>query len=376
MNGLKYIEGGIYHIKGKFDNIENFLEYLSRYFGEIPFDKKEVLEKIDETIELFSKGANEKINQQRALQLVISNELKDVKEELKHQDIENPIVKLEDYHQKYCVFFSKVLGENIEFPKLYIVENFPPPYDKLKAEALAPDKADEEMYGIPSGIYFLKDFLAPHYSAYLLPHEIVHVIIGRPNPYLLGRGLEEGLADLFGSIYGGMHILGENVTINLTIYNRVSHLSAYWDIYRDYLRQSAYIYHRFGFDGIRELILGGRDTIKKVERQLMKGIWDLDLPSGNWDKKLDRVLDYILSTFIRNLVVSPLAKYLSAYISVGDTVSGILREHNIDRVQGQRAIYELQNKVFVLLINEKGTIDYYDEWISEHLRYKIPKRYI
>lgn len=376
MNGLKYIEGGIYHIKGKFDNIENFLEYLPRYFGEIPFDKKEVLEKIDETIELFSKGANEKINQQKALQLVISNELKDVKEELKHLDIENPIIKLEDYHQKYCTHFSKVLEENIEFPELYIVENFPAPYDKLKAEALAPDKADEEMYGIPLGIYFLKDFLSPYYSAYLLPHEIVHVIIGKPNPYLLGRGLEEGLADLFGSIYGGMHILGENVTTNLTIYNRLSHLSAYWDIYRDYLRQGAYIYHRFGFDGIRELILGGRDIIKKVERQLMKGIWDLDLPSGNWDKKLDCVLDYLLSTFIRNLVVSPLAKYLSAYISVGDTVSGILREHNIDRTQGRRAIYELQNKVFVLLINEKGTIDYYDDWISEHLRYKIPKRYI
>jgi hypothetical protein len=173
-----------------------------------------------------------------------------------------------------------------------------------------------------------------------------------------------------------MYILGENVTTNLTIYNRLSHLSSYWDIYRDYLRQGAYIYHRFGFDGIRELILGGRDIIKKVERQLLKGIWDLDLPSGNWDKKLDCVLDYLLSTFIRNLVVSPLAKYLSAYISVGDTVSGILREHNIDRTQGRRAIYELQNKVFVLLINEKGTIDYYDDWISEHLRYKIPKRYI
>jgi hypothetical protein len=376
MNGLKYIEGGIYHIKGKFDNIENFLEYLSRYFGEIPLDKREVLEKINETIELFSKGANEKINQQRALQLVTSNELKDVKEELKHLDIENPLVKLEDYHQKYCTHFSKVLEADIEFPKLYIVENFPAPYDKLKAEALAPDKADEEMYGIPLGIYFLKDFLAPYYSAYLLPHEIVHVIIGKPNPYLLGRGLEEGLADLFGSIYGGMYILGENVTTNLTIYNRLSHLSSYWDIYRDYLRQGAYIYHRFGFDGIRELILGGRDIIKKVERQLLKGIWDLDLPSGNWDKKLDCVLDYLLSTFIRNLVVSPLAKYLSAYISVGDTVSGILREHNIDRTQGRRAIYELQNKVFVLLINEKGTIDYYDDWISEHLRYKIPKRYI
>ena len=108
----------------------------------------------------------------------------------------------------------------------------------------------------------------------------------------------------------------------------------------------------------------------------MFGNLDLDLPSGNWDEKLNQQLDYLLSVFVKNLVVSPLAKYISSRILVGDSISSVLKEHNINRSQGRRAVHELQNNVFILLINEKGIIDYYDKWISEHLRYKIPKRYV
>lgn len=376
MNGLSYLEGGIYNIKGEFDNIERFLEFLSQYFEGVPFEKKAVIEKINEIIELFRAKSVETINQKKALQLAISDELKSISDAIICLDIDNPIVRLSEYHRKYCTFFSKVLGENFDFPDLYIVENFPKPYDKFKVEALAPDEADKNMYGISPGIYFLKEFLAPYYSAYLLPHEIVHVIIGKPNPHLLGRGLEEGLADLFGSIYGGLYVLGENITTNLTIYNRLSHLSPFWDLYRDYLRQASYIYRRFGLEGIKSLILGGRDAIKKVERELSRGNLKLDLPAGNWDEKLNQLLDFLLSGFVKNLVVSPLAKYISTRISIGDNANSILKEYNISRSQGRRAIYELQNNIFVLLINEKGTIDYYDKWISKYLRYKVHKRYV
>ncbi len=374
MKGINYVEGGIYNVEGKFDNIESFLKYLSPYFEGIPFDKKAVVEKIEKVIQTFNEGTDEKIDQQKALQLLISEELKSVLHVLKHQEIENPRITLNEHHHKYCTFFSKILGEDIEFPELYVVEKFPKPYDKLYAEALAPDKADEKMYGIPPGAYLLKDFLSPYYSSYLLSHEIIHTIIGKPNPYLLGRGLEDGLADLFGSVYGGIYVLGENVTKNLTIYNRLSHLSPYWDIYRDYLRQAAYIYRKFGLCGIRELILSGRDKIKKTERQVINGYLDIDLPSGEWDEKLTYFSEYLLSTFVRNLVVSPLAKYISAHISVGGNVNAILRDHNIEISQGRKAIYELQDDVFILLINEKEHIDYYDEWISKHLMYKFPRQ--
>lgn len=103
----------------------------------------------------------------------------------------------------------------------------------------------------------------------------------------------------------------------------------------------------------------------------MKGDFNLELSTGGWDEKLTKLLDYLLSGYLRNIVVSPLAKYLSTKVSIGDSVLSVIKDYNIDKKQGYEALHELQNNVFVLLINENEFIDYYDDWIAEYLRYKV-----
>lgn len=256
MNGLSYIEGALYNYEGKFSNIGTFLDFLSPYFEGVSFNKSEVLEKTIELVDFFSEEETSTIDQEKAFKLLICGELKNCLSIFKNLEVEDPFLKMDEYSQSYNKFFSHFFDGAIEFPDLFLVDEFPKPYDNMKMDALAPNKADKEMYNITPGIYLSKEFLSPYYSAYLLPHEMIHVFVSKANPYLLGRGLEEGIADLLGSIYGGMNILGYDVIKNITIYNRFSNISSYWDMYRDYLRQAAFIYHNFGFAGIKELILG------------------------------------------------------------------------------------------------------------------------
>lgn len=376
LDELQYICGIIYSIDGKFDNIKNFFDYISTYIEDGESNSELSQNRINDIIKMLNENSENAIDQNKALQFLVADELERALNGLKNLNFADPEEELIDYNEKYYNLYSEFFGGDIELPELFIVDKFPSPYGDLKVEALAPDRADEEMYNIPQGIYFLRRSLAPYYSAYVLPHEIIHSIIGKPNPYLLGRGLEEGIADLLGSIYGGFNVLGERVTKNLTIYSRLSHTDPIWALYSDYLRQAAYIYRKYGLNGIRELTLGGREKIKQVEKEIITGNLNFDLHPGNWNKNFDELQDFLLSLYIKNLIVSPLAKYIAPHLSIGTDVSSFLKDHNIDKKAGNDAIYELQRNIFILLINDKEVIDYYDEWISNSLRYRIPAQKI
>lgn len=375
MNGSSYIEGGIYNTTCKFSSIESFLEKINIHFLKLPFHKPEVLSRLDTLIkELDSRHS--KIGQEEALKLLISMDLKKIQKTLIKKQIENPLVELEKHFSRFIRIFDEFEIDTCDV-QFSIVNKFPKPFNNMSWEAFNADKADESKYGIPFGIYFRDDGLAPYYSTWLLAHELTHVSIGLPNPYKLARGLEEGVCDLFGATYLILREYGMDLSKNLIIYCRLGgHKSQFWDIYLDNLRMANYIYRKYGLDGIVELIRSGRDKIKETEKNLLRGRFDkIRLTEGEGNDELTKILDFTLECYQRNYVVSPLAKYIAAHLAPGNDLNTVIEDLNLEKKAGRKAIQELQDKVFLILIdNEK--VDYSDMDIFYNdlmLRYEVAK---
>src|SRR3989304_4141488 len=119
------------------------------------------------------------------------NKLKDPLGELKKADL---------FFQKKL----KKLGLKTTPYKLEVVDKFPSIWgkytDKYGAVGLGPGY--KKYYDIEPGIYINKKFLTPVFVyGMLLPHEITHHIINYYSDTEFGRGLEEGLCNLFGECY-------------------------------------------------------------------------------------------------------------------------------------------------------------------------------
>ncbi len=115
----------------------------------------------------------------------------------------------------FCVNELQRHGADIDKPLFDIVDKLPSPFDKFKWAAFCPDSEDEKRYGIPKGIYFRKDSFRPYHTRVLLAHEVVHTISGKRDPDLLAMGLEEGLAEIVGSMFLGTKLVGPKIATNL-----------------------------------------------------------------------------------------------------------------------------------------------------------------
>lgn len=371
MNSISYLEGAIYKTRCGFARESAFINKIKKDFVGIDPSKKAILEKINELIKRFEK-IDGNIGQTEALNLLIANDLKNIKKTIENSEIIDPEREIkENYHTLLKLMREE--GIEIEAVKIFVVDKFPKPFDNMPWSVFYADKADEKEYGIPFGLYFRRGDLVPYYSSYLLACMLTHVAIGTKNPYLLGRGLEDGICDLFGSIYLGSKILGNDLIKNLVVYTRLGHgINQFWESNLDYFRQATYIYNRFGLEGIVELIKEGRMKIKEVEKYCLSGRFDkIELSSGQWVDELTEIVNYASLAYGRNLVVSPLAKYIANKLKVGDNIEKVIKDLDIKKEGGESAIKELQDRIFLILVNNQK-VDYSDlNIVKDNLRYEI-----
>ena len=220
----------------------------------------------------------------------------------------------------------KQLSLDITPPNFFVVDKFPPPFDNNEWSAFCPDSEDEQNYGIKKGMYFHKKHIRPYYSEILLAHEIIHALCGQNNPELFAMGLEEGLAELLGSIYLASQVLGLTVARNNFVYTKLNkNGSLLWSLYTDHTRQAYLLYKKYGIEAIRHLISKGRMEIHKVEREIFSGC-PLSLSFSTktcFEKNIDCLLDYLMLGYSPNYIVTPMQMILIENAISGTSIKDI-----------------------------------------------------
>ena len=217
----------------------------------------------------------------------------------------------------------------------------------------------------------------PFYSENLLAHELLHWVISQPNPFLLGRGLEEGICELLGSLYLSASVLGFEEARNIFVHRRLyfGSYEQFWEGYLDSARQAPYIYLQGGIDALLELDTQGRPAIKNAEDLILEG--QPQSFTGQHAAETDRftrLLMDLLLMYPRNFVVGPIAKFIANNLSQGDTPSDIASSTGIDRKLIDEALKELQERVFVLLYDrDSASVTYSDlrEELADALKYEL-----
>lgn len=360
-SGRTYFLSALYHLRGSFSHLPSFLHY-ARPLSSLPFERCIVLQHAERLRAKYA-GMPGPIDQRAAQYLLLAEEFERVITMLNDSAITSQIdARGEDdmrEHLELCrnkaVDLLQTMGVELDRPALFVVDQLPRPYTNTRYAALMVDEGDRRLYGIQPGVYFLRKSLVPFYSEFLLCHELIHVVLGKRSPDQLVCGLEEGLAELLGAMYLSAKILGSELTANLFIYNRLSdEYTRFWEFYVDGTRLAAMLYHRLGLKEIFALLKQGREAVKALEDQCLR--MDFTFPillrptiyKTDPDPEFSDLVDFLALAFSRNLVVSPLAKYLTRHVSVNRSVAEILDNAQVERASGEKALRELEQNCHLI----------------------------
>ena len=250
-------------------------------------------------------------------------------------------------------------GLNVLDFDLRIVDEFPAPFDQFGWSAFAPDREDEERYGIDPGVYFRRDRLRPFYSEALYAHEVIHTVPGRVDPTIYAMGLEEGLAEILGTCFAAAAVLPSQVLRNILVYGRHGvQRPKLWSLYRDHTRQAFLLYREFGLDGLVALLAGGRERIHDAERAILCGTHQsLDLPRGGWDDDTTRLLDSFCCGYLPSHVFTPLEVVLVDHVAEGVSLPEICARANVPEAIGLPLLRRLGGDS-ALFVNAADTVAY------------------
>lgn len=374
MNGYNLLCGAIHASSGRFSDYWDFADLIYRRYSDLPYDKEAVQSRVLQDINRVSEICGP-VNQRLAFERLVAEDLAHAITEINSLPAVGEINDC--LSRSYTEALEILQNMGLEFADhgLFIVDKFPVPYQEMDWVAFTADYDDQEDYGIQAGIYFLKKEIIPYFCDLILAHELIHVAIMASNPYLIVRGLEEGLADLIGILYVGSILYSPNIAYNVFLHARLGNrLSQSNRLYLDYTRQAFLIYNHFGLDGIVHIIKGGRGLIKEVEEKCLLGeIESLPLPSGNWNDNLTKLSENLLLGFIPNLVVSPLAAYIAQFVAPGKNVEDIATEANTDPVSAKKALKEIQDRTYTLFIDGDRIVnsDLHLILRSQGLRYEV-----
>jgi len=375
-SGYQYILFGAYTSKTNFSSIADFRKEVAEKFKKIPFERKAVQNMIKEMIE--SQPIKDEIGQSEARQILLAQDLKRIINSINNYKISN--------HRKMLEEHFKLIRKNLEKfsleseAEMFIVNNFPTPFDTMEWDAAFFEETEKEAFNISPGIYIKEDKIIPYFSTYRLSHELIHTIIGSSGENVLtglARGFEDGICDVFGSLYLFSGVGGYKMAESTIIQDRFG----YWpnrqfpELYRENLIQGLLFYKEFGLDGIVELIRRGRKFIKEVETKIINGDINIkNMKGGYWDENLTKVSNKLLM-YPKSLVCSPLARYIAGLIKPGINITKMIKDNNLNLKDTKNAIKELQERLFLIVLNKnKNEIEYDDTKLyvnSGALRYEL-----
>jgi len=269
------------------------------------------------------------------------------------------------------------LGIEVEPPDLHLVERLPPPYDHPSLAVISIDASDAAQFGLAPGVYLDRRRLVPFASESALGHVLIHVALGQRSPELLGRGLEEGVAEVLGALYcGGEAVGAAEVDASFRALRYTAAMNPYREAFLTQVRVAAFLHRQYGRDGLVALVRGGRPAIKQAEGALASGRpEDVALPRAEPAAGLAARLDRLLLARGRPLAVGALAFYLARGLRAGRSVDAVADDLGMPREAARRAARELMERVFVLVVGSGGEIlvDDLDLVLaSGALRYELP----
>ncbi|MDX6743811.1 hypothetical protein [Actinocorallia sp. A-T 12471] len=250
-------------------------------------------------------------------------------------------------------------GVPVEDSPLRVLEEFPPPFNQFGWSAFAPDREDEENFGIEPGVYFLRDRLRPLYSELLFAHEVIHTVTGKKDPEVFAMGLEEGIAEVVGSCFGSLAVLEPSVIKNALVYGRHGvDRPKLWSVYLDHTRQVYLLYQEFGLAGLAALIREGRTAIHRAEELVLRGRYkELKLPRGNWDPDTGAILEFVCCGYLPSHVFSPIECLLASHAEAGRSLSEVCERANVAPAVGRPALESLAAKS-ALFVRDGDRIGY------------------
>jgi hypothetical protein len=380
MNGEDYLLGLLYNVRGRFGRLGAFMRALPFDASALPYDAAPLRDAVDRTI-AAAESRRGLIGREQAKMLVVAVELRQVRARMSDQET---LESLASRHAMRPVLEARLsdavnllreYGVVAGVTNVYIVDKFPEPYQDREYAVLAADAGDERSHGIAPGLYFLERGVRPYYSEFLVCHEVLHVVLGNKNPELLAHGLEEGLAEVLGSIHLSRRVLGTELTRNIFVYNRLNdNYHPLWEQYLDFARMAAYILQRYGLAGLLDLARRGRPIIKDVEGQLLQGSGrDLPIEKGAVGPEDLDLVDYLFSLYPRSLVVSPLAYLVAPYALPGASTREVLGAANVAFEDGLEALEELENEFSLLGLRKDRSVVLWSDCplYAPSLRYKL-----
>lgn len=359
----------VYRVPCAFGNVDDFVDYLTKHVSEESANAGNVVSAILRFAEA-SDDPPAPLTPESALRWAVSRDIKRV-EALLLQAAEDTDIATADILGTLPSLLADLKGWGLATPDPYvtIVDRFPPPFENSGASALCPDYEDERRYGMRRGIYFRRDLIRPVYSEILLAHELIHLFPGENAPELLAMGLEEGIADLLGTVYLGKSVHGiAAVGAFLTYARHGLHRPRVWTLYLDYLRQAVYLQDRYGIEGVVELVRRGRAAIHNTEKTLFMGLVNkIDLPpsSVNHDAEADALLTTLVRCPLPNYYLTPEEYVLSHYIEEGGTAAALALQLGTTEERIRLLLRSIASKTGMIVTSE-GTIAYSNAWLYQN----------
>ncbi|GII90454.1 hypothetical protein [Sinosporangium siamense] len=252
-------------------------------------------------------------------------------------------------------------GLDVAEPMVSIVDTLPPPFDGHPYAVRAVDKGDHRRYGLQTGLYLVADQIHPLSTEVLICREIIRVALGESSPHLMGRGLEEGIAELVGAVILSYDLVGAMPTLWIETFHRLSGVyDRRREHYDDFLRMAYLVYINYGLTGLMELLSGGREAIKQAESGLLRGeIPQLRTSSEGtpeYPPDLSELIDRIVLVVPRSMIVSPVARVVADHVSPGATVKEIAHATKLSEASVAEGLQELSASVMLIERDPGGLV--------------------
>ncbi len=262
-------------------------------------------------------------------------------------------------------------------PELYLMKEFPWPYERIDGWAVNIDYVDEKEFGVPRGIYLHEKYLARRFSTTILAHELIHCAIAENRGMDHVRGIEEGIAEIIGLALSSKQI-GWDAAENVLFNSRFEWpIEDFWANYQVSIRQAGLIFLQGGIKDLAELVLKaqqkGRKQLYSSEIATLQGLRPNKITSFKRTRLTKTILRFL--AYPQSLVVSPLAFLVASIAHKGDSADKLANRLRASTEEIEEALKELQDRHYIVLVVDGRVLSTggRDLINSCALRYEIPE---